>query len=260
MTPLPRLMVAPNGARRTKADHPNLPIAEAELVATAKACHAAGAGGLHLHVRDDDGAHSLDVGRYRSALKAIGAAVPGLFLQVTSEAAGRFDAPAQRAMIQELRPAFVSVALREMCPDPADRAEASAFYAWAQDVEVTVQHILYTPMELDRFFTSVDVGLIPGRRHQVQLVLGSYTGSAEPVLGDLDPYLDRMRARPEISLDWMVCAFGAAETACLRYALASGGKARVGFENSLFLPDGSIAKNNAEKVRAFLQMPEATVP
>ena len=27
MTIMPRIMVAPNGARRTKADHPNLPMA-----------------------------------------------------------------------------------------------------------------------------------------------------------------------------------------------------------------------------------------
>lgn len=33
MSPLPRLMVAPNGARLTKADHPQLPITIPEIVA-----------------------------------------------------------------------------------------------------------------------------------------------------------------------------------------------------------------------------------
>ena len=43
---LPRIMVAPNGARRTKADHPRLPISAEEIATTAAACFAAGAGGI----------------------------------------------------------------------------------------------------------------------------------------------------------------------------------------------------------------------
>lgn len=257
MTPLPRIMVAPNGARRGKADHPQIPITEAELVATAKACRAAGAGGLHLHVRDAAGAHSLDVGRYRSALAAIGQAVPDLFLQVTSEAAGRFDAAAQRAMIRELRPASVSVALREMCPDFEIDTDVSAFYAWAAEANVCVQHILYSPRELDSFLATIDAGVIPGRHHQLQLVLGSYTSGIDPKPGDLDPYRTRLRARADLTFDWMVCAFGAAETACLSYALASGGKVRVGFENSLWNADGSLASDNAERVREVVAAADA---
>ncbi|MDZ4135170.1 MAG: 3-keto-5-aminohexanoate cleavage protein, partial [Paracoccaceae bacterium] len=48
-----------------------------------------------------------------------------------------------------------------------------------------------------------------------------------------------------------LCAFGAAETACLAAAFAQGGKARVGFENSLWHADGSLARDNAERVAAI---------
>ena len=88
--PLPRLMVAPNGARRGKSDHPALPITLDELVTTAVSCHAAGADGLHLHIRDAEGKHSLDVGHYREAMAAVKQAAPNMFVQVTSEAAGLF--------------------------------------------------------------------------------------------------------------------------------------------------------------------------
>ena len=43
---LPEIMVAPNGARRTTADHPALPVTIPQTVATAKACFEAGAGAL----------------------------------------------------------------------------------------------------------------------------------------------------------------------------------------------------------------------
>ncbi len=71
MARLPRVMVAPNGARRTKADHPRLPVAVDEIVSEAKACLEAGATALHAHVRDDQGRHSLDPGRYRELLSAL---------------------------------------------------------------------------------------------------------------------------------------------------------------------------------------------
>src|SRR5437763_1963197 len=46
------LAVAPNGARKSKADHPRLPVSALELAATAQECLAAGASMIHLHVRD----------------------------------------------------------------------------------------------------------------------------------------------------------------------------------------------------------------
>ena len=42
---------------------------------------------------------------------------------------------------------------------------------------------------------------------------------------------------------------GAQETA--RLIVEAGGKARVGFENSLWNADGSVAADNAERVRAI---------
>ena len=54
------LMVAPNGARKSSADHPGLPITVDAIAAEAAACREAGAQALHLHVRDDAGRHTLD--------------------------------------------------------------------------------------------------------------------------------------------------------------------------------------------------------
>src|SRR6056297_1604958 len=82
MTDLPHLMVAPNGARRTKADHPALPMALPEIVETARDCAAAGADGLHLHLRDGEGCHVLDAGLYREAFAELRLTVPQMALQI----------------------------------------------------------------------------------------------------------------------------------------------------------------------------------
>ena len=38
---LPKLMVAPNGARRIKKDHPEIPLTVSEIVETARSCNKA---------------------------------------------------------------------------------------------------------------------------------------------------------------------------------------------------------------------------
>ncbi|MFL6140200.1 MAG: 3-keto-5-aminohexanoate cleavage protein [Frankiaceae bacterium] len=65
------LTVAPTGAETAKADAPALPVTLDELVGTAKACQAAGAAVVHVHIRDDAAAPTLDVGRLRATVQAV---------------------------------------------------------------------------------------------------------------------------------------------------------------------------------------------
>ena len=103
MTPL-LVMVAPNGARRTKADHPNLPITPPEIAREAELCRAAGATVLHLHVRAPDGRHSLDPDLYRAAVDAVRAALGArMVIQMTTEAVGRYSPAEQMAAVREVR-------------------------------------------------------------------------------------------------------------------------------------------------------------
>ena len=248
MTPLPRLMVAPNGARRSKSDHAQLPVTDAEIIETTVRCAAAGADGTHVHIRDAQGQHQIDAGHYRAILEQLREALPDMYLQVTSESADRYSAAEQRAMMRELRPANVSVALREMVREPADWAEAQDFYEWARGSKVDVQHILYSPQEVRSFCDSVDAGRIPGDHHLIQLVQGTYANGStgKTALGD---YLAEMHTQGGATFDWMLCSFGAEETDALTDAARAGGKARVGFENSLWNKDGTLATDNAMRVR-----------
>ena len=47
---LPSLMVAPNGARPMKKDHPKVPVTIPEIVETGKACFENGATAMHFHI------------------------------------------------------------------------------------------------------------------------------------------------------------------------------------------------------------------
>jgi uncharacterized protein (DUF849 family) len=246
--PLPLIMVAPNGARRTRADHPALPVTIDDTVRAARACYDAGARCLHAHVRNGAGAHVLDAGLYRELLSQMRAAVPQMQVQITTEAVGRYSPEEQRALVEAVRPGAVSVAVREMVPDD-DTDAARAFYERCADRGCAIQHIVYSDADLERFFDLAGTGVIPGRRHQVLFVLGRYAADRQSAPADLEPFLATLAGRRgTMALDWAVCAFGDRETECLVDAVRRGGKARIGFENGLRNSDGRIAKDNADRV------------
>ena len=233
---------APNGARKTKADLPNIPITPAELAREAAKCKAAGAAMMHLHVRDDDQKHSIDVGRYREMLTEVRASVgDDMLLQVTSEAVGMYSAQDQMAMIRGLVPEAVSIAVREIVPENADLHELRDFFAFMREANILPQFILYAPGDAARFSQLVRDGVIPGEKLPVLYVLGRYTEGQVSNPKDILPYLD---ASPFVS-EWMLCAFGAHENACALTAAGLGGHARIGFENNHLLIDRSCAVDNA---------------
>ena len=85
---------------------------------------------------------------------------------------------------------------------------------------------------------------------QVLFVLGRYTKGqvSDPALLVEFPNKIVNSQANSVDIDWGLCAFGPQETACLIAARKSGGKMRVGFENSLWNHDGSVAASNAERV------------
>ena len=111
------LMVAPNGARLSKADHRMLPITAEEIVETARRCEEAGAIAIHVHVRDAAGSHSICPVRYGDVTKKIAEATT-LRIQASTEAAGIFDVPAQYECLSQLANTEASVSLREISRSP----------------------------------------------------------------------------------------------------------------------------------------------
>lgn len=240
------LMVAPNGARRTQADHPALPIRPAELAKTAAECLAAGAAAFHLHVRDNAGRHVLDAAAYRDATAAIRAAVGDrLVLQVTTEAVGQYSPDQQMALVRELRPEAVSLALAELLPAGAAEAPVAAFLNWLARERIRPQYILYSVKDVQRFHDLRARGVIPGAVPDVLFVLGRYKRDQQSKPRDLLPFVQAWNAAPGA---WSVCAFGSLEAACMLTTMALGGHVRVGFENNLYRPDGTLLHDNAESV------------
>ncbi|HEY7610373.1 MAG TPA: 3-keto-5-aminohexanoate cleavage protein [Alphaproteobacteria bacterium] len=237
--------VAPNGARKTKADHPALPMTADELAREAAACSAAGAAMIHLHIRDKAGKHLLDAEAYRAATAAIRrAAGRDIIVQITTESVGIYLPGYQMAMVRDARPEACSLAIRELVPNAAAEREAAAFFAWMAAEKVVPQYILYTADEVRRLADLRARGVVPAAPPFVLYVLGRYSANqaADPL--DLAPFL----AAAERDWHWAVSAFGAKEGTVALTAAVLGGHSRVGFENNLLLGDGRVAPGNAALV------------
>lgn len=211
---------------------------------------------IHVHVRDAAGGHLLDADAYLAATAAIRTAVGDcLVVQITSESLGLYGPAEQMAVIRAVRPEAVSLAIREFAPDAAAEVEFSNFLGWMRRERVTPQIILYSPEDVRRLGDMRARGLVPFDDPPVLYVLGRYTVGQVSSPVDLVPFLGL--AVPAFK-DWMMCAFGPEEARCATAAALLGGNVRVGFENNLYLPDGSIAPDNAAIVAATAGMIEAT--
>ncbi|WP_090045822.1 3-keto-5-aminohexanoate cleavage protein [Limnohabitans sp. 2KL-27] len=240
------ITVAPNGAYKQRPDHPALPITASELGQTAKLCLDAGAAMIHMHIRDAQGRHSLDVQGYRDAQQAVKQAVgDAMIIQVTSEAARVYKAPEQIAMVTTLKPEAVSVGLREVDQPEIGDAGLAQFFGWLAKERVMTQVIVYDVADLQRWQALRAQGVIPDAPWSLLFVLGRYSVGQTSEPQDLLPFVMAHTGNEP----WSMCAFGAGEHACATTAAALGGHVRVGFENNLLLNNGQVAPDNAALVR-----------
>ena len=249
------IIVAPNGARKTKQDHAQLPMNTEEMVAEAKACQTVGATMIHLHARDAQGRHSLELDDNLEIYHAVKAAVgDSMIVQLTTEAAGMYSPQQQMALVKAVKPEAASFALRELIPDEQSEEQVFVFFDWVAAQGILSQIILYDQADIERYFTLRERGVLPKQNQHALVVLGRYLEAQQFSPWDLRAlYLERFI---EENVRCAVCAFGAREQDCLTHAMLLGLDVRVGFENNHLSSDGQLAKNNAEQVQRLKEVSE----
>ena len=246
------VMCAPNGARRTKKDHPALPITPADLAQCAEEVLEAGASILHMHVRDENDQHTLDIDRYRRAIDAVRDRVGSdLIIQVTTESVGKYTRREQISLIKTLQPEAVSIAFREICPCDSDSEEALCFFNWMKNERIWPQIILYDATDLQRFAKMCRNPDFEEQDPFILRVLGGRLHTESETTDDLQGFSDKA---PFLLKNWAVCCFGKQENMIASMAAKLGGHVRVGFENNICRSDMSLVDNNAELVRNACQV------
>jgi uncharacterized protein (DUF849 family) len=226
-----------NGAR-TPDQHPNLPVTPDQLAAAAVAAHEAGAQAVHMHPKTPDGKDSLEPDVVAAAVTAVRAAVPGLPLGVTTGFWALPDPDARRKAVEgwTVLPDFASLNWHE--PGSPELAEVllgkglgveiglfhlEAAASWAEST--MVQHAMRVMIELQGH---EDVAMADAMLERI-----AAAGSPAPtLLHGLDESC------------WPL----------LEHAGVCGVQTRIGMEDTLKLPDGSVTPDNAALVSAAVRL------
>jgi uncharacterized protein (DUF849 family) len=231
------IKAAINGGR-TRAEHPGIPITPEEQATEAAAAVTAGAGAVHVHVRASDGRESLASSDLIRALESIRASCPGVPVGISTGAWISADASARLTLVAgwKILPDFASVNVHET-----------------------------GALELIRLLLDRGVGVEAGVWNARAAHLLQDSGLARECLRVLIEPAEDTRD-PMTNLSEIESALGGPTVPRLLHgvdqsawefvALAAtrGYDTRTGLEDTLRLPDGSIAANNAALIAAAKQI------
>jgi uncharacterized protein (DUF849 family) len=229
-----------NGSR-TRADHLGIPLTADDLAVESHRAVAVGARALHVHPRRGDGAESLDPMVCGLAVRKIRARCPGVPVGLST---GGWIEPDPARRLEQVSgwtelPDYVSVNFSE--PGVAELCRVLA------DRQIGVEAGLASSADAERFVRSE----VSRRCLRILLEPGPQESrDALALAAEIEAILDRQRGTPPRLLH----GEGRAAWPVLDAALRRGYDVRIGFEDTLILPDGRPAQSNADLVEAAVAL------
>lgn len=226
-----------NGAR-TPDQYPGLPVTPAQLAAEAVAAHAAGARAVHMHPKNADGVDSLLAGEVDAAVAAVREALPGLPVGVTTGFWALPD-PQQRLRAVEgwtVLPDFASLNWHE----PGSPELARLLLSRGLGVEVGIFHA-----EAAQSWAASDIA-----QHCMRVMIELGPDADVAAADDLLAMVNAAGSPAPVLLHGL-------DESCwplLEHAGVRGVQTRIGLEDTLALPDGTVAAGNADLVSAAVDL------
>jgi len=235
------LEAALNGTR-SNTDHPGIPVTPAHLATEAVASVASGATAIHVHVRDQSGGESLDPEHVSQTLQAIRRVCAGVPVGISTGAWIVPDLYRRLTLIREwtVLPDFASVNLHE--------AGATKVIKVLLEKGIGVEAGIWNAPAATLLLES---GLI-GQCDRILLEPAEAACWARHNLKQIEAALSNVD-RPRL-----LHGLGRSTWDFVALATERGYDARVGFEDTLRLPDGTLAGSNAELVTAARRIVENT--
>jgi uncharacterized protein (DUF849 family) len=241
------ITVAPTGAEVDKADWPQLPTRLDELVAEARACEAAGASMIHVHIRDDEHRPTLDPTRLRDTVAALRSET-GLVVQLST--GGSVHDPLEaRLAVLDARPDSCSLTCGSV-----NFGDDVFLNPWpfmvelhqrARDAEIVPEFELFDLGQVAALGRLLkEQGLPWGGKVHADFVMGVPGGmpaTAEALVAGV-------QALPEQVTSWSATGIGRGHLPVVAAALSLGGHLRVGMEDNLFFAPRQPVTGNAELV------------
>jgi 3-keto-5-aminohexanoate cleavage enzyme len=282
------ITVALNGGMQQDRDGAVVPKQPREIGEAAARCYEAGAAMVHVHARGPDGKNSGDKAIYAEIIREIRARSPVL-IQTTNgigvrrdPATGNFIWPTdtERLGLLELEPRQdlfgIAGGSADFWNPEGGYPEETPYVNSPELLKRTIKAVyemgsaleyeIVEASSLHRLVRYADDGLFDRQRKNMWLLHGGGFGATPPVARNVIFNIDEgLRLFPEAIVG--VTATGRDMFRIVTLGLAMGcDLVRVGFEDSVHLPNGTVARDNTEMVRAAVEiaaiygLQPATVP
>ncbi|HZZ49622.1 MAG TPA: 3-keto-5-aminohexanoate cleavage protein [Pseudonocardia sp.] len=245
-TGIKRIKVCLNG-RRSRQEHPAVPLAPRDVAAAAAAAVEAGAEAVHVHVRGADGAETLVAEDIGAAVRAVRETCPSTPVGVST---GLWitdgDTVAREAILSDwlglsdaARPDFASVNVFEP--------------GWAKvrdqmiDAGIAVEAGLFTVADAEALAADA------GNRDWLRVLVEIVDVPPERAVIEADRILRRLDEL-EVAAPRLVHGFNTTCWPLIAHAGALGLPTRIGLEDITAAPEGGPVRDNADLVRHALRM------
>jgi len=228
------LKAALNGGRQP-GSHPALPTTPDAFAEAARRSVEAGAGAIHVHVRDPAAAESVRAEDVARVVTAVRAAVPDTRVGVSTHFGIVGDAEQRHALVTEwsVLPDFASVNFNE--PGAASLAEL------LMDKGVGVEAGLFNA---EATSTCVESGLA---HDCLRLMMEPRGGDFQDAVRNVDE-MEAVLDAAEVARPRLLHGFRATAWLLIELAAQRGYDTRAGLEDTFELADGTTARDNAEIV------------
>ncbi len=232
------IQAALNGSR-SPLQNLAIPYRPESLANEAKGAVASGASMIHAHIYDTEARESIDKVNVGGAVSAIRAVCPGIPVGISMGPAAEFRARQTAIASWSVLPDFVAVNFR----DPA----AGAIVECLLDRGVAVEAGILCLSSAQAYAASglaqecLRVIIEPLELTQEEAILNVLA-----IEGELD--------RASCQIPRMLHGTDSTAWSMLPEAQVRGYDTRIGFEDSLKLPDGNLASNNAELIAAVVKL------
>jgi 3-keto-5-aminohexanoate cleavage enzyme len=247
------ITVAPTGAETAKAECPQLPTTLEELVATARACEAAGAAMIHVHVRDADHRPTLDLGLLTATVDALHESTD-LVVQL-STGGSVHDPLDQRLKVLDARPDSCSLTMGttnfgdDVFSNPWPFV--CELYQLSQERRIVPEFELFDLGQAHALTRLIDrFGLPYGGRVHCDFVMGVPGGMP----GTADALVAGVAMLPPEVTSWSATGIGRSTLPVALASLSKGGHLRVGMEDVLTISRGVPVESNAQLVERVVAL------
>lgn len=246
------ITVATTGAWPQKKDNPNIPLQPEEIAEEIYQCWLLGASVAHVHVRDEQGGDSMEVGLFRRVVDTLRDSHPdcGIILNLTAAGGIANSEEARMAPFMELKPEMASFDCGTM--NWMRKGVFNNNPAFLEKMGLAMQEAKVKP-EIEVFHTGMiydaayylkkGILKVPAHFQFCMGCAGGIAATAENLL-----FMRRTLCEAAPGSTWSAFGVGRGAMEIMYAAIAAGGHIRVGMEDNVVYKKGVLAQSNMQLV------------